>query len=81
MSERFFKTIDENKDGYIDQKEFMKAMFKVYYSSLETKFKIVFDMYSPIAFDSVDRYDFDQDGEINKEDIHLLLSHIPICVT
>ena len=49
LSERFFKTIDENKDGYIDQKEFMKAMFKVYYSSLETKFKIVFDMYSPIA--------------------------------
>lgn len=27
------------------------------------------------------RYDFDQDGEISREDIHLVLSHIPISVT
>jgi hypothetical protein len=32
ISERFFKIMDENNDEYIDQKEFIKAMFKVYYS-------------------------------------------------
>ncbi len=27
------------------------------------------------------RYDFDSDGLISKEDIHLLLSHIPMSVS
>jgi hypothetical protein len=44
LGERFFKVVDENKDEYIDQKEFMRAMFKVYYSQLESKFKLIFDM-------------------------------------
>jgi Ca2+-binding EF-hand superfamily protein len=48
----------------------MKAMFRIYYSPLETKFKLVFDM-----------YDFDNDGIITKEDLHLVLSHIPLCVS
>mmetsp|Transcript_3533 Transcript_3533/g.2568 ORF Transcript_3533/g.2568 Transcript_3533/m.2568 type:complete len:162 (-) Transcript_3533:564-1049(-) len=45
----------------------MRAMFKVYYSQLESKFKLVFDF-----------YDFDKDGLISREDIHLVLSHVPI---
>lgn len=48
----------------------MKAMFRIYYSPLETKFKLVFDM-----------FDFDGDGLISKEDIHLVLSHVPIGVS
>ena len=44
VGERFFKVIDENGDEYIESKEFIKAMFKVYYSQLESKFKLVFDM-------------------------------------
>lgn len=48
LSERFFKIVALNDNGqaddYITQKEFMKAMFKIYYSPLETKFKLVFDM-------------------------------------
>jgi len=47
----------------------MKAMFRIYYSPLETKFKLVFDM-----------YDFDNDGVVTREDLHLVLSHIPLCV-
>jgi len=67
LSERFFKILDENGDNYIDQKEFIHAMFKVYYSKLESKIKLVFDM-----------YDFDNDGLIQKEDIRIVLSHVPI---
>ena len=74
MSERFFNIVDTAETGvgddYIDQKEFLKAMFRIYYSPLETKFKLVFDM-----------YDFDGDGLISKEDIHLVLSHIPMSVS
>ena len=41
-------------------------MFKIYYSKLESKIKLVFDI-----------YDFDSDGLISKEDIRLVLSHVP----
>jgi hypothetical protein len=44
LNERFFIILDENGDGIIDQKEFIHAMFKVYYSKLESKIKLVFDM-------------------------------------
>lgn len=48
LGERFFNIVDKAETGqgdeYIDQKEFMKAMFRIYYSPLETKFKLVFDM-------------------------------------
>ncbi len=33
-----------NGSGYVDLKEFVHGMFKVYYSTLETKLKFVFDM-------------------------------------
>ena len=59
--------IDLNGDGYIDIKEFVHGFFKVYYSNLQSKIKFTFDM-----------YDFDKDGYILKEDVRLILSHIPI---
>lgn len=74
MKEQYLETpvivpVPEDQQ-YIDQKEFMKAMFRIYYSPLETKFKLVFDM-----------YDFDNDGVVSREDLHLVLSHIPLCVS
>ena len=33
-----------SQSGYIDLKEFVHGMFKVYYSNLETKLKLTFDM-------------------------------------
>lgn len=48
----------------------MHGFFKVYYSNLETKIKLSFDI-----------YDFDRDGYITKEDVRLILSHIPIVNT
>ena len=59
--------LDLNGDGYVDVKEFIHGFFKVYYSNLETKLKLAFDM-----------YDFDKDGYIKKEDVRLVLSYIPI---
>ena len=48
-------------------KEFVHGFFKVYYSNLETKIKLAFDM-----------YDFDRDGYIHKEDIRLVMSYVPV---
>ena len=78
LNERLFKIMDENSDEYIDQKEFMRAMFKIYYSQLESKFKLIFEMYLYFYCYQFGRYDFDQDGFISQEDIHLVLSHVPI---
>ncbi len=63
-------------------KEFVHGFFKVYYSNLETKIKLAFDMYVYFQHCSYltisNRYDFDKDGFIKKEDVRLVLSHIPI---
>jgi len=59
--------LDLAKNDYIDLREFVHGFFKVYYSNLETKIKLSFDV-----------YDFDRDGYITKEDVRLILSHIPI---
>jgi hypothetical protein len=36
--------MDLSGSNYIDLKEFVHGMFKVFYSSLETKIKLAFDM-------------------------------------
>ena len=57
-------------------KEFVHGLFKVYYSNLDTKIKLAFDMYNMLV--NFFRYDFDKDGFLKKEDVRLVLSHIPI---
>lgn len=70
IGERFFAVLDLSKNDYVDLREFVHGFFKVYYSNLETKIKLSFDV-----------YDFDKDGYITKEDVRLILSHIPIVNT
>lgn len=67
IGERFFAVMDLSKTDYIDLREFVHGFFKIYYSNLETKIKLSFDI-----------YDFDRDGYITKEDVRLILSHVPI---
>lgn len=59
--------LDLNSSGYVDLKEFVHGLFKVYYSDTDTKLKFAFDM-----------YDFDRDGYIIQEDVRLILAHVPI---
>lgn len=42
-------------------------MFKIYYSDLDSKIQFTFDI-----------YDFDKDGYISRDDVKIILSHIPI---
>ncbi len=49
------------------QEEFAHGFQNIYNSDLETKIRLSFDF-----------YDFDQDLYIKKEDVHLILSYIPI---
>jgi len=67
IGERFFAVLDLNASGYVDLREFVHGIFKIYYSDTDTKLKFTFDM-----------YDFDRDGYIIQEDVRLILSHVPI---
>jgi len=44
IGERFFAVLDLSKNDYVDLREFVHGFFKVYYSNLETKLKLSFDM-------------------------------------
>ena len=70
IGDRFFSILDLSNNGYIDLRELVHGFFKVYYSNLEIKIKLSFDI-----------YDFDKDGYITQEDVRLILSHIPIVNT
>lgn len=72
IGERLFAVLDLKDSGFVDLKEFVHGFFKIYYSSLETKMKLAFDI-----------YDFDKDGFVEREDVRIILSHIPVnnCVS
>lgn len=44
IGERLFDIMDLKGQGFIDLREFVHGFFKIYYSNLDTKFKMVFDM-------------------------------------
>jgi len=58
LGERFFAILDLNNDNYVDCKEFLTGLIRIYCSPFDQKTKLVFDI-----------YDFDSDGLIAKDDI------------
>ena len=44
IGERFVAVLDLSKSDYIELNEFVFGFFKVYYSNLETKIRLSFDM-------------------------------------
>ena len=75
--------MDLKGQGYIDLKEFVHGFFKIYFSNLDTKLKLIFDMYVKAFhyYTLFCRYDFDKDGFIIKDDVKMILSHVPITNT
>lgn len=67
LGERFFAIMDRNKDGYVDYKEFLNGLLRIYCSTFDQKTKFVFDI-----------YDFDEDGFISKDDFSAIMSYMPI---
>lgn len=67
LGERFFSVMDLNQDNYVDHREFLTGLLRIYCSTFEQRTKFVFDI-----------YDFDNDGQISKEDISAILSYMPV---
>lgn len=62
--------MDLNTDGYVDYREFLTGLLRIYCSTFEQRTKFVFEI-----------YDFDGDGMISKEDITTILSYMPVAKT
>ena len=67
LGERFFAVMNKSKAKNVSMNEFLVVLFRLYCSDVESHFQLAFDM-----------YDFDGDGKINKEDVHILMSYVPI---
>lgn len=59
--------MDLNCDGYIDYKEFLTGLLRIYCSTFDQKTKFVFEI-----------YDFDSDSYIAKNDILTILRYVPV---
>jgi Ca2+-binding EF-hand superfamily protein len=59
--------MDLNNDGYVDYREFLTGLLRIYCSTFEQRTKFVFEI-----------YDFDGDGLVSKDDISTILSYMPV---
>ena len=67
ISEKVFTVFDEDKDGFLCSKEFILGMNKLYNGSYEDTIKLIFDI-----------LDFNRDGYIEKDDVKMILSLLPL---
>lgn len=67
ICEKLFSSFDKDKDGYLNFHEFHSNFFALYQGSFEQTLKIIFNV-----------LDFNKDDWIEKGDVKLLLSHLPL---
>ena len=67
LGERLFNVMDADDNGYLDQREFLTGLFRLYCSSFDEKTEFIFEI-----------YDFDGDGFISKNDISTILASLPV---
>jgi len=67
IGERVFTLFDLDRDGYLKEGEFQDGLCRLFSSTFEESIRLVYDL-----------FDFDSDGKISKEDIRMLLSHVPL---
>lgn len=69
IAEKLFVSFDRDKDGYLNQKEFVCNMLKLYTGTFEQTAKIIFNMIN-----------FDQNGTTPKQNTKLIMSHLPLTI-
>jgi Ca2+-binding EF-hand superfamily protein len=67
LGERFFDVMDSDSNGYLDQREFLTGLFRLYCSNFDEKTELIFEI-----------YDFDGDGFISKSDVFTIFSSLPV---
>jgi len=67
LGERFFHVMDSDNSGYLDQREFLTGLFRLYCSTFDEKVELIFEI-----------YDFDGDGFVTKNDISTVMASLPV---
>ena len=68
ISSNIFKLLDKDKNNYLNIEEFVLGLYDIYGANSFSKLSnFVFNL-----------YDTDRNGLVSKEDIHLILSYIPL---
>ena len=67
ISEKLFTVFDEDKDGFLNSKEFILGMNRLYNGSYQDTIQLIFDI-----------LDFNHDGFIEKDDAKMILTLLPL---
>ena len=67
ISEKLFTVFDKDKDGFLNQKEFIYGMNRLYNSNFDETLKLIFDI-----------LDFNHDNLIEKDDVKMRLGLLPL---
>ena len=67
ISEKVFGVLDDDKDGFLNQKEFILGMNRLYNSNFDDTVKLIFEI-----------LDFNRDGLIEKDDVKMILGLLPL---
>ena len=67
ISEKVFNAFDEDKDNFLNPKEFVFGMNKLYNGTFEETLEIIFTL-----------LDFNNDGIIEPDDVGMMLSYLPL---
>jgi Ca2+-binding EF-hand superfamily protein len=67
ISEKVFSSLDSDCDGYLSLQEFVQGFSRLYLGDFEQSIEAVFKI-----------LDFDKDSYIDKEDVQILLSYLPL---
>jgi len=67
IGEKLFESLDKDADSYLNSKEFVEGMGKLYLGDFLQTIASIFCI-----------LDFDKDGVVSKEDTRLLLSYLPL---
>ena len=67
ISEKLFIVFDKDKDGFLNQKEFIYGMNRLYNGNFDETLKLIFDL-----------LDFNHDDLIEKDDVKMILGLLPL---
>lgn len=67
ICDKLFAALDIDNDGFLNQKEFVEGLLTLYFGSFKETAKLMFNI-----------FDFDKDGYINKGDIKITMSYLPL---
>lgn len=67
ICDKLFAALDKDGDGFLNQSEFVEGLMTVYFGSFKETAKVIFNI-----------LDFDKDGYINKGDIKITMSYLPL---